>query len=132
MTPNALLPLRALVITLEVIKESRPAFFHQAALMAFLRFLAESPDNFDHYIRLDAPESGRIHYLPGDYYRFTLIGLEGERPSARHHLTGPGPTASYGTQDRHADSVPGQLAPAQRTRRLHGNTRREAVPGNPL
>lgn len=80
MTPNALLPLRVLVITMEVIKESRPAFFHQAALMAFLRFLAKSPDNFDHYIRLDAPESGRIHYLPGDYYRFTLIGLEGSDP----------------------------------------------------
>ena len=77
---KALLPLRVLVITLEALNESKPAFFHQAALMAFLRFLAKSPDNFDHYIRLDAPESGRIHYLPGDYYRFTIIGLEGSDP----------------------------------------------------
>ncbi len=69
-----------LVITLESLNESKPAFFHQPALMAFLRFLAKSPDNFDHYIRLDAPESGRIRYLPGDYYRFTIIGLEGSDP----------------------------------------------------
>jgi len=73
-----LLPLRMLV--LEALNESKPAFFHQAALIAFLRFLAKSPDNFDHYIQLDAPESGRIHYLPSDYYRFTLIGLAGSDP----------------------------------------------------
>lgn len=72
---KTLLPLRMLVITLEAIDESRPAFFHQAALMAFLRFLAKSPEKFDQYIRIDTPESGRIHYRPSDYYRFTLIGL---------------------------------------------------------
>ncbi|HEB86967.1 MAG TPA: hypothetical protein ENI68_08140, partial [Gammaproteobacteria bacterium] len=65
MVLQTLLPLRMLVITLEAVGESRPAFFHQAALMAFLRFLADSPDDYDHYVRLDAPESGRIHYLPG-------------------------------------------------------------------
>lgn len=73
----SLLPLRALTVTLEFIESSTPRFFHQAALTAFLRFLAGSPDGYDKLIRLDAPESGCVRYRRGDHYRFVLVGLAG-------------------------------------------------------
>lgn len=72
-----LLPIRALVITLEFIRPSRPDFFHQPALTAFLRYLADSPDDYELCIRIDTPETGHIYYQSGDYYRFLLIGLNG-------------------------------------------------------
>ncbi len=74
---HTLLPLRMMFVTLVAVRDARTNFFHQPALMAFLRFLAGSPEGFDRYIRIDTPESGRILYQPGDYYRFTLIGLAG-------------------------------------------------------
>jgi len=77
---NALLPLRSVVVTLRWLEDTAPAFFHQPALGAFLRFLAESPEGFERCIRFDAPESGRVSYRAGDYYRFTLIGLAGGEP----------------------------------------------------
>lgn len=73
----SLLPLRGLVITLQFTQTATPRFFHQAALTAFLRFLTGSPENYEQLIRLDTPESGRISYQPGDYYRFMIIGLQG-------------------------------------------------------
>ena len=73
----SLLPLRGLVITLQFTQTAKPTFFHQAALTAFIRFLTGSPENYDQLIRIDTPESGRIHYSVGDYYRFMLIGLNG-------------------------------------------------------
>ncbi len=74
---ESLLPLRSLVITLQFTQTSQPQFFHQAPLTAFLRFLAGSPENFDLYIRIDTPETGRIHYQQGDCYRFMIIALQG-------------------------------------------------------
>jgi len=73
----SLLPLRMLVVTLQARQRVRPAFFHQPALLAFIRFLAGSPEHFDQYLRIDALESGRVDYAAGDYYRFLLIGLSG-------------------------------------------------------
>ena len=75
-----LLPLRGMVVTLELIAPARLMFFHQAALHAFVRHLAGSPEGFDRLITLDAPESGRTRYRRGDRYRFTLIGLPGSEP----------------------------------------------------
>lgn len=75
-----LLPLRSVVVTLRLLEDSAPAFFHQPALGAFLRFLAGSPEGFERCIRFDAPESGRIGYRAGDYYRFTLVCLAGGEP----------------------------------------------------
>jgi len=72
---HALLPLRSLVVVLEAVETARPGFFHQPALAAFLRYLLDSPADFDRRIRLDAPESGRILYQPGQYYRFQVIVL---------------------------------------------------------
>lgn len=72
-----LLPLRGLVVTLRCLSSSRPAFFHQPALTAFLRFIAGSPENYDQLIRIDTPESGRVDYRKDDHYRFLLIGLAG-------------------------------------------------------
>ncbi|BCG64414.1 MAG: CRISP-associated protein Cas1 [Methyloprofundus sp.] len=74
---TSLLPLRGLVVTLQFTQAAKPKFFHQAALTAFIRFLAGSPENYDQLIRIDTPESGRIRYQAGDYYRFMLIGLQG-------------------------------------------------------
>ena len=72
-----LLPLRSVVVTLRFLEPSAPPFFHQPALGAFLRHLAGSPPGFEHLIRFDAPESGRIDYRPGQFYRCNVIGLAG-------------------------------------------------------
>lgn len=77
MSTHSLLPLRGLVITLRCTATARLAFFHQPALTAFLRFLAGSPEAYDQFIRIDAPESGRISYRAGEHYRFLLLGLAG-------------------------------------------------------
>jgi group II intron reverse transcriptase/maturase/CRISPR-associated endonuclease Cas1 len=74
---HALLPLRGLVITLEFTAEAQLSFFHQAAVHAFVRHLVGSPDDFARLITLDAPESGRCLYRPGDLYRFAVLGLAG-------------------------------------------------------
>ena len=79
-----LLPLRAVVVTLRFEKPSSPRFFHQAALSAFLRHLANPFPDYDHYIRIDACESGRIKYKPGDMYRFLLIALGGGESLLQH------------------------------------------------
>lgn len=85
---ESVLPLKILVVTLEAVSQSSPGFFHQPALTAFLRFLAGSPDNYDLYIRIDSPESGRTNYSAGDYYRFTLIGLRGSEAILESILRG--------------------------------------------
>lgn len=72
-----LLPLRAFEIELQFLEPSKPPFFHQIALTAFLRFLTGSPENYDQLIRIDVPESGRVRYRKGDHYRFVLTGLAG-------------------------------------------------------
>ena len=72
---ESLFPIRSLIITLQFTRPSQAYFFHQPALSAFLRYLAGSPDDFDLHIRIDTPESGRIHYQAGDYYRFMLLGF---------------------------------------------------------
>lgn len=73
----SLLPLRGVVVILVCLEPTTLPFFHQPALTAFLRFLAQSPAHYDQLIRLDAPESGRVRYRVGDYYRFSLYGLAG-------------------------------------------------------
>ena len=77
---ESLLPIRSFIITLQFTRTAKPRLFHQPALSAFLRFLAGSPDDFDQHIRIDAPESGHIHYQAGDYYRFMLLGFGGDNP----------------------------------------------------
>ena len=72
---TTLLPIRAVVVTLECTGPSRPNFFHQPALHAFLRYLSGSADDFESTLRFDACESGRIRYQPGDLYRFMLLGV---------------------------------------------------------
>ncbi len=76
----SLLPLKFVVVTMEFLGASHPKFFHQPALTAFLRHLAGSPEDYALKIRIDAMESGRIHYRRGDFYRFALIGLRGSEP----------------------------------------------------
>jgi group II intron reverse transcriptase/maturase/CRISPR-associated endonuclease Cas1 len=75
-----LLPIRSAVVTLECLEAGRPHFFHQAALTAFLRFLLGEVPDYHTKIRIDCPESGRVSYQPGDFYRFSLICLRGGEP----------------------------------------------------
>jgi len=77
---ESLLPIRAMIITLVFTQPSAPAFFHQAALTAFLRNLASPAINYDHYIRIDACESGRVRYEQKSCYRFLLLGFQGCKP----------------------------------------------------
>ncbi len=72
-----LLPLRAAAITLRFLTPAQLPFFHQPALTAFLRNLLDSPEQYDLYLTLDAPESGRTLYQAGDGYGFTLLALAG-------------------------------------------------------
>ncbi len=72
-----LLPLRAVEVTLEFTAAAEFSFFHQAAVHAFTRTLAGSPPDFETLILIDAPETGRVQYLKGDHYRYTIISLHG-------------------------------------------------------
>ncbi len=74
---TGLLPLRALVITLEFTGKARFSFFHQPAVHAFVRGLLGSPPNFASLFTIDAPETGRIDYASGDLYRFAVYALPG-------------------------------------------------------
>jgi len=77
---RALLPIKSVVVTLEFIGTSHPSIFHQAALTAFLKYLLVGENTYDQHIRIDTPESGRVYYRPGDYYRFNIIGLANSDP----------------------------------------------------
>lgn len=74
---ETLLPLRAAEITLHFLAPTETPLFHQPALTAFLRALLDSPDHYDLCFALDAPESGRTAYRPGDGYRFAVFALPG-------------------------------------------------------
>ena len=66
-----------MVVTLRCLEQTSPVFFHQPALTAFLRYLTHSPKDYSELIRIEVPESGRVRYEAGDFYRFTLIALAG-------------------------------------------------------
>jgi group II intron reverse transcriptase/maturase/CRISPR-associated endonuclease Cas1 len=72
-----LLPLRAIDITLQFTDIAHIRLFHQPALTAWLRHLVGEIPGYEQYLTLDAPESGRVDYQAGDYYRFSLITLAG-------------------------------------------------------
>ncbi|MEZ5591823.1 MAG: hypothetical protein R3F53_14365 [Gammaproteobacteria bacterium] len=74
---DALLPLRAVNITLRFLAPAHLHPLHQPALTAFLRTLLGEPDHYDTLLTVDTAESGRVNYRSGDRYRFTLIALSG-------------------------------------------------------
>lgn len=79
---HTLLPVRALVVTLQFTEPAEFSLFHQAAVYAFIRHLlkssqCKSPSTFDRLLTLDAPESGRSQYRAGECYRFTVFALGG-------------------------------------------------------
>ncbi len=74
---DALLPIRAAVVTLAFTAAAAPRFFHQPAVTAFLRTLLGGPEDYDLLLTMDCPETGRIAYRAGDRYRFTLFALAG-------------------------------------------------------
>lgn len=75
---ESLLPLRIVEITLQFTEPTKIRAYHQPALTAWLRhFLPNDIDTYEHFICLDAPESGCIQFKEGDYYRFSLTVLAG-------------------------------------------------------
>ena len=76
---ETLLPLRILVVSLELIEPIKPRFFHQAGINAFVRYLLDSPTEFENLLVIDTPESGRVHYRAGDHYRFSVVALSGSQ-----------------------------------------------------
>ncbi len=79
-----ILPIQKLIVTLEFTQDTRPSFFHQPALSAFIRYLIGSPENFAYLFRLEVPESGRVYYAKNDKYRFSIIGLNGSKNLMAH------------------------------------------------
>ena len=82
----SLLPLRGIVVTLELLEPARFRIYHHAALTAFLRHLLGSPKGYENHLVVDAPESGRTHYRAGDHYTFTLLALRGGEPLLQQAL----------------------------------------------
>jgi group II intron reverse transcriptase/maturase/CRISPR-associated endonuclease Cas1 len=75
---ESLLPLRTVEITLQFTEPTKIRAYHQPALTAWLRhFLPNDIDTYEHFICLDAPESGCTEFKEGDYYRFSLTVLAG-------------------------------------------------------
>lgn len=68
----ALLPLRGVTVRLRFSAASRPGFFHQPALTAWLRHLVAEDWGEEPRIWLEASDSGRAVFQAGDEYRFTL------------------------------------------------------------
>lgn len=105
-----LLPLRSLAVHLQFIDESHPRFFHQAALSALLRHMLPSANDFNRFLALDAPETSRLHYQPGDAYGFTIVCLAGGEPllatlmqalqQLPHSAPSENPLASFGANLR--------------------------------
>ncbi len=74
---SSLLPLHALAVTLRFTGDAQFGLLHQASVHAFIRHLLGSPPRFDTLLSLDAPESGRSHYRPGELYRFAVYAING-------------------------------------------------------
>jgi group II intron reverse transcriptase/maturase/CRISPR-associated endonuclease Cas1 len=76
---RALLPIYVVHVSLRFNEKTQLKSLHSPSLSAFIRYLAGSPERFDEWIKIDAPESGRCEYLIGDAYHFTLYGLKGSQ-----------------------------------------------------
>lgn len=83
---QALLPIYVVHVSLRFTEPVQLKPLHAPSLSAFIRYLAGSPDQFDEWIKIDAPESGRCDYLIGDSYHFTLCGLNGSQELLKHLL----------------------------------------------
>ncbi|MCK5727725.1 MAG: hypothetical protein KAH08_00730 [Methylococcales bacterium] len=84
---NSLFPFRGITVTLRLIEKTQINFFHQLALTPFIRFLLNSPKNFESLIRIDTPESGHLNYKLGDCYHFTVYGLNGSETLLQQLIT---------------------------------------------
>jgi len=74
---STILPIKHLVVLLQFTTSSKPKFFHQAAITAFLRHLLDNIPNYEQYFCIDTPESGRLNYQEGDFYRFSIFAFQG-------------------------------------------------------
>jgi len=81
-----LLPLRSVVVTLEMTESATPGFFHHIALHAWLRTLTGSPKNFSEGLIVEPLENGHISYQEGDYYRFRLTAVNTASELLEHIL----------------------------------------------
>lgn len=76
---SPLLPLYGLSVTLEFTEPAEFTFFHQMTVDAFCRSMLGSPEKYKQNLTSEAPESGRLHYTLGDYYRFSLLSFGGHK-----------------------------------------------------
>ncbi|MGR5453664.1 CRISPR-associated endonuclease Cas1 [Vibrio alfacsensis] len=72
---TSLLPIRGISVTLKWLSSAELKPFHQPAFSAFLRGLIEHKTSFNEGLVIDCPESPRMHYSAGDYYRFTVYAF---------------------------------------------------------
>ncbi|MGR5237951.1 CRISPR-associated endonuclease Cas1 [Vibrio alfacsensis] len=72
---TSLLPIRGISVTLKWLSPAELKPFHQPALSAFLRGLIEHKTAFNEGLVIDCPESPRMRYSTGDYYRFTVYAF---------------------------------------------------------
>ncbi|MGY0615621.1 CRISPR-associated endonuclease Cas1 [Vibrio sp. FJH11] len=79
-----LLPIKGISVTLRWLSDTNIKPFHQPALSAFLRSLIEAKTAFNECLVIDCPESPRIHYKAGDYYRFNVIAFSPADNSLYH------------------------------------------------
>lgn len=79
-----ILPIKHLVVLLEFTAQVTSRFFHQALLTAFLRHLSHNYSDHAKYISIDTPESGRLSYQSGDFYRFSIYAFQGSDELLQH------------------------------------------------
>jgi group II intron reverse transcriptase/maturase/CRISPR-associated endonuclease Cas1 len=84
---QSLLPIYVVHVTLRFNEATTLKALHAPSLSAFIRYLSGSPEHFEQWIKIDAPESGRCDYLIGDAYCFTLYGLNGSQELLKQLLT---------------------------------------------
>lgn len=68
-----LLPLHGVRVEAEFVGYSQPSLFHEPALAALLKTVAQGDLEDEPLITLLAPESGRAQFQRGDRYRFDLL-----------------------------------------------------------
>lgn len=92
-----LLPLRSVTVRLRFSAPSRPGFFHQAALTAWLRHLVPGDWGEEPRLWLEASDSGRASFAAREEYRFNVFCCAGGEERLQALLTAlcspPAPTS---------------------------------------
>ncbi|MBQ0724901.1 MAG: CRISPR-associated endonuclease Cas1, partial [Cycloclasticus sp.] len=78
-TLEQLLPIQAVTYTLAFNQPVTFRFFHETSLTAFIRTIHKiDPVTLKEKLRIEALESGQVHYNKGDHYHFRVFSLSGD------------------------------------------------------